>query len=330
MVSPVWSARPPSQAARVGAVVPCKNEVVTLRSCLVALRKQQPALTPIIVVDNGSTDGSLEVARELADEVLEIREGRISGLRNAGARRCRDVDALAFVDADTEIAPGWLEAGLTALQTCDLVGSRSLAASDAGWVARRWAAIEAGQVRPESPLWSQQLLIKRSVFDRLGGFDERLTTNEDGDLSRRVVATGGRTALEPAMLAIHHGFPANLRNFSRRERWHTSTPGWYAVMSRKSRLLVGGVFGWLCVGAGIAAVTTRQRTPGLAVSWLLCSVVAIPALGALTADRPRTGRSWPTTLQDGALIAIWAGLRALRLPAEARRAGRNSLRRAAP
>lgn len=53
---------PDDSPVTVGVVVPCKDEAATLRRCLLALRAQEPSVSRIVVVDNGSTDGSLEIA----------------------------------------------------------------------------------------------------------------------------------------------------------------------------------------------------------------------------------------------------------------------------
>ena len=115
-------------------------------------------------MDNGSTDGSREIAKQLADQVVDLPGVPISTLRNAGAALLADVDVLAYVDADCELAADWLQAGLAGLETADMVGSRTRAASDASWVAARWAAIEQQRRHEESLLWSQHLLVSRETF----------------------------------------------------------------------------------------------------------------------------------------------------------------------
>lgn len=142
LAPPVPDPAEPSSPTRIGVVIPCKNEIATIRRCLESVRAQQPAPARVVVVDNGSTDGSLEVARELADDVLEVPVGRIGELRNRGAAALGAVDAIAFVDSDCELSPGWLAAAISGLRSADLVGSRSSAPADATWVAAGWADLE--------------------------------------------------------------------------------------------------------------------------------------------------------------------------------------------
>jgi hypothetical protein len=297
---------------RVGVVVPCKDEAGTIEACLSALRRQSPAPSRIVVVDNGSTDGSLEIAQRLADEVLHIPGITISEMRNRGARALGEVDVIAFVDADCEVNPRWTESALAALEHADLAGWRSDAAPDAPWVAGRWAAVEAHQQHGQSYVWSQHLAIRAAVFDKLDGFDETLPTGEDIDLSRRVLAGGGRIEFVPGMSAVHHGFPGTLSGFLRRERWHTRAPGWFTRMSGKSRGLVvlGGA--WAVVGVAAVARTAATGDPLPVGAWLAGSAGGVPVLGVV-AGRSRSPR---TAVQDGLLLGLWTGVRIARLPRE--------------
>ncbi|WP_158548565.1 glycosyltransferase family 2 protein [Blastococcus sp. TF02A-26] len=296
----------------VGAVIPCKNEVETITRCLAALRGQQPPLSRIVVVDNGSTDGSVELAKQFADTVLEVPDGSISGLRNRGAAELAGVDVIAFVDADTEVGSNWLQAGLEALGTgADLVGSRTRAGDDARWVARRWAAIEAARTHSRSRVWSQHMLVRASRFHSVGGFAD-IPTGEDADLSIRIAEAGGPVTLVPGMQAIHHGFPATLRTFLRRERWHTRAPGWFPRMARGSQILVAAGAVWSGAGAILAVDALVRRRTGRLRLWAATSAIAVPALGTTTSRRPAA------VLQDGLLLSIWTAIRVARLPAEMR------------
>jgi glycosyltransferase involved in cell wall biosynthesis len=297
----------------VGVVIPCKNEIGTIAACLRSVRAQGPPVRRVVVVDNGSTDGSVEVARDLADDVLELRGGSISALRNAGARAVGDVDAIAFVDADCVLEPGWLDAALPALARHDLVGARTVAPSSATWVARRWAAIEMRQAHPDSLVWSQHLLVRATTFWRLGGFDEAKRTGEDSDLCLRLRESGGSVGLADGMVAVHHGFPPTVSAFLRRERWHTSTPGWYRRMSARSRAVVAGTAGWGAAGAAAAAAAGAGVSRPLGW-WLAGTAAGVVGLGVIAGRSPRHA------VPDGALMALWAVNRASRLPAELGRA----------
>jgi hypothetical protein len=200
-----------------------------------------------------------------------------------------------------------VEHALDALQAADLVSSRSLAAPGAPWVARRWAGIEAATARAGSAVWSQQLAVRADTFRRVGGFDAALATGEDADFSRRVRESGGTVRLDDRLVAVHHGFPADLGAFVRRERWHTSTPGWFRRMSWPSRAVVLAAAAWVPGGAIATVAALVVHSPVPAVSWGLATIVALASLGLMA------GSSARDALPDGLLVGLWAGTRASRL-----------------
>lgn len=301
-VRPAASDRP-----RVGLVVPCRNERGTIERCLQAIAGQTYPVARLLVMDNGSTDGSDLIAARFGD-VVHCPELRcVSAMRNRGAARLGDVDVVGFVDADCEVDRRWVEIGLDLLATGDLVGARSQAPADGTWVARRWARIEAATAGENAGLWSQNLLIRRARFEALGGFDESLPTTEDADLCRRLRRDGGVVTVSRRFTVIHHGFAPTLSRFVRRELWHTSTPTWFEVMSPRSRAVVLGVAAWSAVGAGCVVESARRRSPAAALVWLGVSATATVAVGGITT------RDYRHAAGDGLLIGLWALVRAARL-----------------
>jgi len=299
---------------RVAVIIPCLDEHATIADAIRSARSQDPAPEPVVVVDNGSVDGSLELARELADVVLERPGLRVGALRNAGAAAAGEAEVLAFLDADCRALPGWLAAGLEALSGNDLVGARTAAPDDDPLVARRWAAIEQSLVRPGAAPWSQHLMIRREAFDALGGFDERRATGEDVDLAARVTAAGRRVGLAPGMRVVHRGFAPTLGAFVRRERWHTSTPGWFLATSPRGRAVVVAAVLW--TGWGVAALERalrgRPAGRGQAAAWGASGLAAALALGR----RLGSGRY---AAADAGLLLVWGLARATRLPRGLRR-----------
>ena len=165
---------------------------------------------------------------------------------------------------------------------------------------------------------SQHLAIRADVFHKLGGFDETLPTAEDVELSRQVLATGGRVKFAPGMGAVHHGFPTSLLGFVRRERWHTRALGWYERMSAKSRAIVLGASAWTLLGVMAAGRSARTRRVRPLAAWSIGTAAAVPGLGVVG------GRSVRSCLQDGVLLGIWVGIRVTRLPRELRTRQRTS------
>ena len=96
-------------ATDISVIVPTWNEERYLQKCLQSLRRQSlNRRYEIIVVDGGSTDRTLEIARSLADKVLVLPGKPVGAARNAGADIAEGA-ILAFIDADTMASYTWLE-----------------------------------------------------------------------------------------------------------------------------------------------------------------------------------------------------------------------------
>jgi glycosyltransferase involved in cell wall biosynthesis len=193
-------------------IVPVRNGGATLGACLDGLRAQlEPALrVEVIVVDNGSTDGTAALARRhpiAATVVTERRPGSYAARNAGGAAAAGDV--LAFTDADCVPEAGWLRAGLAALRDADLVGGRVVP------VLRRqptvWERFDAGHhvdqrkyVEELGFAATANLLVRRCVYESVGGFDAVMTSGGDRAFCVRATAAGFRLAYAPGA-AVRHG-----------------------------------------------------------------------------------------------------------------------------
>ncbi|HEY1359849.1 MAG TPA: glycosyltransferase [Thermoleophilaceae bacterium] len=186
----------------LSVVVPVLDAAAYLPAFLTALAEQQwTGSWEVVMADNGSTDGSVELIaaerkRLPALQVVHAGGGRGPGqARNAGAREARG-QALVFVDADDIPAPGYLAAMGEALREHDLVCSRI----EVEELNPRWTTALRGSPQKEGPGAYLSFLpyaggsstgIRRSLFERLGGFDSRLGYAEDVDLCWRAQLFAG-------------------------------------------------------------------------------------------------------------------------------------------
>ena len=109
---------PGKPAPHIDAVVIGRNEGTRLIACLTSLRGQ---VRRLIYVDSGSTDGSVEAARDLGAEVVSLdmsQKFTAARARNAGlAHLDGDSTYVQLVDGDCEVVPGWIDAAVTKLES---------------------------------------------------------------------------------------------------------------------------------------------------------------------------------------------------------------------
>ena len=217
----------------VSIVIPARNEADNLPRVFDAIgRLDYPAdCREVILVDNGSSDGTALVARRHGAQVISVPDANVGGVRNAGAHHARGT-VLAFVDADCLVPEGWLRAGVRLLADGRVggVGGDCRVPDEGNWVERAWVVVnEAGSCDADA-LATSSFIMWRRVFEDLGGFDPLLAAGEDDDLSQRVRAAGYRLCHAPECAVVHLGYPKTLRGVFRRQLWHG-----------RSQLHLGGV-----------------------------------------------------------------------------------------
>ena len=164
------------------------NEAAAIASTLDALRRGAPD-AEIVVVDGGSADASVAIARPLCDALIVAPRGRAHQM-NAGARAAHG-DALAFVHADT-IVPATFAADIaSALSDPAVVGGRFDVQLDASSLPYRiiGAMISLRSRISRTGTGDQAIFVRRGVFDRLAGFPD-LELCEDLEFSRRLKRAG--------------------------------------------------------------------------------------------------------------------------------------------
>lgn len=272
-------------------VIPAYNEGENIPRVLAALSDNRAAVGPfeVVVVDNLSTDATVERARQAGCRVLENDSGgrlTISALRNRGARAVGG-EVLAFLDADMLVPSDWLAVAAERFAGGfqGAFGFVDTVPAEANWVARTWGIRAQQEVRQERAvdfLPGRNLLISRTVFDALGGFDETLTTNEDKDLTYRIALAGFPVLQLPAPPVIHLGYEKSFGEFVRKEFWRQSSTlsfarkhGW-AWRTLRNPLLslahtVTGLGALLALlggaGAGALLLLATWLLPSATIAW---------------------------------------------------------------
>lgn len=176
---------------RLSAVIPVLNAAAELSRTLTALA-DSALIGEIVVVDGGSRDDSIAVARAAGARVIDAPRGRGSQLA-AGAAAATG-EWLLFLHADCRPLPGWEEAVRAFIAgSPGKAGYFVLALDDAAPAARRLERIVAWRCRALAlPYGDQGLLIRHGLYDTVGGY-AALPLMEDVDMVRRL----GRARLAP-------------------------------------------------------------------------------------------------------------------------------------
>jgi glycosyltransferase involved in cell wall biosynthesis len=205
-------------------VIACRNAADTLGVQLEALAAQSRHIAwDVVLCDNGSTDGTLEVAESYRSRLPALRI--VPATERSGPAYARNVGAatsdarwLAFVDADDEVAPGWLDAMAAALTVHPFVAGRFEAGrlnSEAVLRSRplqQDSGLQHSTIGPGLPhAGAGNMGIHRAVFEAVGGFDVDLGCLEDTDFCWRVQLSG-----VPLVFAADAAVHVRLRSSFRR------------------------------------------------------------------------------------------------------------------
>ena len=309
---------------RVAVVVPSWNGRRWLPGLFASLDAQTHRPDEIVVVDNGSTDGSLEWLAGREDARV-IALGRNTGFSVAANRGIADTacDAVALVNTDVELAPDWLarttgrlaaDPALAAVATKMVLLGDPGVVDDAGDVLRRdGVAEQRAHGRRDTGRWDEPgevfsacagaALYRRDAVVAAGGFDERFFAYlEDVDLGLRLRLAGWRCAYEPAVARhARHGSDA------------ADAPPIDALVARNTLLLVAKAFplrwlplvayrqlSWLSSAARERRL--REHASGLAA--------AVPALPAMLRERRALRRAARVPIEQAVAARPWRGPRA--------------------
>jgi GT2 family glycosyltransferase len=204
----------PDNSIGISIIVPAYNKPQDLLECLVALIASSCLSSEIIVVDDASTDDIASVAARMGVHLLRLATNSgPAAARNYGARHARG-DILFFVDADVVVTP---EAVSRVAEVFE--AHPDLAAIFGSYDARPRAEGLVSQYRnllhhfvhqhgkPEaSTFWAGCGAIRRSVFQEVGGFDEKRfphSSIEDIELGYRLRRAGHRILLDKALQGAH-------------------------------------------------------------------------------------------------------------------------------
>ena len=314
---------PANTTVSVEVVVPAYDDTRALTACLQAIG----ADLAVTVVDDGSRNATQlrETVERTGARILRHDDNRgPAAARNTGAS-VATADVIAFVDSDAAASAASVRAlSLHFADPCVVAAApriRPLSAAIDSTIAAFASAAspldqgpDSGVVAPHRRVGyvpSTVLLVRRSAFEAVGGFDESMRYGEDVDLVWRLIAEGGLVRYD-AGIEVHHREPERWRHWLRRRfsygtsaaalsRRHgadavglTMQPVPLAVvalsLARRPRLAAGVV---VVTGARVARRLGRAGVPAAATA---AAAAISPGPAALAAARWLTQLWWPLLL----------------------------------
>lgn len=255
----------------VAAIAIGRNEGARLEACLASLRGRA---APIVYVDSGSTDGSVEMARDAGALVVEL-DMRLpftaARARNAGLDAVREAapgtEFVQLLDGDCTLAEGWIETARAALEAdaalAVVCGRRREKFPEASlynaMIDREWDT-PIGEARA----CGGDALIRMAALEAVGGYRDDMIAGEEPEMCFRMRAAGWRIARLDAEMTAHD---AALTRFSQ----------WWKRAQRAGHAYAEGaaLHGWE------SAERYNRREVRRAVLWGLALPLAILVL-ALT------------------------------------------------
>ena len=277
----------------VSVIMPIRNEAGFIERSLGAVLAQDypPDRLEVLVVDGMSDDTTREIVqrtisqgKRLADDnpisnsqrratvsLLDNPSRIVPPAFNIGLRHAQG-QIIVRVDGHCEVSPDYVRRCVQLLQEtgADNVGGLQRAVGE-GWIGQAIALATSspfgvGNARfhyAKEPGWVDTVYLgayRREVFERIGGFDEEMVRNQDGEFNFRLIQAGGKIWLDPSIRSIYYG-RASLRGLRRQYFQY----GFYRMRTIQKRgavpawrQLVPAVFVFVLLGSLLLALLTGQ------------------------------------------------------------------------
>ncbi len=285
-------------SASISVVIPVHNSRNTLEAVLSPIKQELRSGDELIVVDDRSIDNPEEIAMRFGAEVISSSGSPgAAGARNTGARAAVS-DWILFIDSDAVVPGGWREKlqqrikqGSQAVQatySSDAAGSRAATFYKNFYYYYTFTRRIGGDYITGCGTFF--FAVKRSVFNELNGFDDRIpgATVEDADFAARLVGAGGRILMAPEIEIFHlreysfrelmkyewNMMKSKVLYFLRRDSEHAVPSVSMATPLEMLPVLSGAVSVWL-LPAGLLIFASGSRQ-GL---WLAAAALLILAAG---------------------------------------------------
>jgi len=196
----------------ISIIIPAFNSEKTIKRCLDSIQLQTlPRKNfEIIVVDDGSTDNTVRIAKEFGVEKTIVSK-HVSGpnARNLGAKQAKG-DLLAFLDSDCEAKPNWLEVIKKELKNSNAIAGSILNGNN-NLISWSEYLLEFSDFDPNLKRSFRKFAAasnnayEKNIFLNVGGFEPKISYSEDVLLGKALKKTGNMITFVPAMQVYHYG-----------------------------------------------------------------------------------------------------------------------------
>jgi len=226
--------------AEVSVIIPAHNEEKFLPGLLKSLAAiLNTGLAEVIVVDNGSTDNSSLLAKELRCKWITLDKKVNPGTaRNIGVE-ASSASIYAFLDADVLVTQTWIDTLFKKIPDLTenpliITGDQYHISSSPSWIEHNWFAPL--RMQPKNYINGGNIVTTKQAFKLIHGFDELLETGEDVDFCQRARKSGIDVVIDENFVTLHEGFPKTISAFIRRERWHGKSDFESLTRMRRSKI----------------------------------------------------------------------------------------------
>lgn len=222
-----------SLKVNVSIVIPAFNEERYIGNCLDSISQLNypKDSLEVIVVDNGSRDQTVNIAKKYDVKVLVKSDGKVGAVRNYGAKNAKG-EVLFFLDSDCTLSKDWLMNAIEfyKAEPGSVYGGQYLLRERPSWIEKYWILGDPSKKMNQRTLVGGCIMIPKKIFFDVGLFNEMLNSGEDTDLHNRLEASGYSVYLRPEFNVTHLGFPSTIEEFIKRQVWHSSD---YIIRWRK-------------------------------------------------------------------------------------------------
>ncbi|HYR79029.1 MAG TPA: glycosyltransferase [Candidatus Dormibacteraeota bacterium] len=288
-------------APKASVIVPAYNAASTLGECVASLRTLNYPNYETIVVDDGSTDSTAQIAEQAGVQTIRLEHRGLAAARNAGVEAASG-EIIAFIDADARADRDWLYHLIETITRRDAAAAsgpnfapapkstRAAAMAVAPGLPREVRAGDADLAQ----LCGCNMALSKAALTKIGGFDPAFTTaGDDVDLSWRLTASGETLAYAPGAVVIHErratlgSYLAQQRGYGKgegllakryplrdaAEEGIYAAPSWVAAILGGARVYYGE-FGRGLFQTAYSAGDTYGELP-LTIQWIAVSAVCL-------------------------------------------------------